>query len=54
MSFRDSVQADINGVFMNQSEFAETHIWGDRPILCASWTTASSETRPGQCDWMSL
>lgn len=34
MSFRDTVQADINGVFMNQDEFAETHVWGDRPILC--------------------
>lgn len=34
MTFRDAVQADIHGVFMNLDEFAETHTWGDRSIKC--------------------
>lgn len=34
MSFKDSIRADIGSVFMNLSEFASEHVWGNKTIRC--------------------
>ena len=34
MSLKDNIWTDIHGVFMNQDEFAESHVWNGVSIVC--------------------
>lgn len=46
-SFKDIVAADVKGVFLNESEFAEYHEINERRVLCQVDKNLTTEAEKG-------